>query len=180
MRLVSCHPTRTSNYVYTKIRSSAADNSAALSTQMSAIQPSRRARGSGPGPRGAMQKEKRHEARGSDSPQLHIPHSKLINSLQMLPPSSLDFLPRGGRWSALRDLRGVHGPVTAVAFSPSPTLHAPRRALVPRRWRDAMSEGPFGRSPGRTKLAEPSSDRDMRIPPSPEHGRPSTSIYCFW
>jgi hypothetical protein len=71
-----------------------ADNSAALSTQLSAIQPSRRARGSGPGPRGAMQKEKRHEARGSDSPQLHIPHSKLINSLQMLPLRGLTPLQR--------------------------------------------------------------------------------------
>ena len=31
------------------------------------------------------------------------------------------------------------------------------------RWRDAMSEGPFGRSPGRTKLAEPSSSGTVRF-----------------
>src|SRR5688572_23404798 len=31
------------------------------------------------------------------------------------------------------------------------------------RWRNAMSEGPFGRSPGRTKLAEPSSSGTGRF-----------------
>jgi len=33
----------------------------------------------------------------------------------------------------------------------------------PKRWRDAMFEGPFGRSPGRTKFAEPSNDRAVRF-----------------
>ena len=46
------------------------------------------------------------------------------------------------------DLRGLHGSMAAVASW---------------RWRDALFEGPFGRSPGRTKFAEPSSDRAMRF-----------------
>jgi len=33
-----------------------------------------------------------------------------------------------------------------------------------KRWRDAMFEGPFGRSPGRTKFAEPSSDKECGLP----------------
>ncbi len=32
-----------------------------------------------------------------------------------------------------------------------------------RRWRDAVFEGPFGRSPEGTKFAEPKNDRAMRF-----------------
>ena len=46
------------------------------------------------------------------------------------------------------DLREVHGATAAVVF---------------RRWRDAMFEGPFGRSPEWIKLAEPSSSGTVRF-----------------
>ena len=65
-------------------------------------------------------------------------------------------------WFHLR-LARLHGFVAAVAILTLPTLGAPRRALSQGRWRDAMFEDPFGRSPGRNKFAEPSSDRGMRL-----------------
>jgi len=46
-------------------------------------------------------------------------------------------------WRRFRDLRWMHGPVVVVDILTRPTLGAPRRALFPGRWRDAMSEGPF-------------------------------------
>lgn len=51
-------------------------------------------------------------------------------------------------WITACVLREWQGPIAAVASG---------------RWRDALFEGPFGRSPERTKLAEPSSDRAMRF-----------------
>ena len=50
----------------------------------------------------------------------------------------------------------------------------------PKRWRDAMFEGPFGRSPGRTKFAEPSNDRAMRFIQRWSRSRPSTFCAPFW
>ena len=59
----------------------------------------------------------------------------------------LDWSPRftfyGSGWRRFRDLRWMHGPVVVVDILTRPTLGAPRRALFPGRWRDAMSEGPF-------------------------------------
>ena len=34
-----------------------------------------------------------------------------------------------------------------------------------KRWRDAVFEGPFGRSPGRNEFAEPSNDKAVRFHP---------------
>jgi hypothetical protein len=48
-------------------------------------------------------------------------------------------------------------------YSHPPALGAPGRALFPGRWRDAVFEGPFRRSPGWTEFAEPSSDRALRL-----------------
>jgi hypothetical protein len=50
----------------------------------------------------------------------------------------------------------------------------------PKRWRDAMFEGPFGRSPGRTKFAETSSDRAVRFIQRWSKRRPSTFCVPFW
>jgi hypothetical protein len=47
------------------------------------------------------------------------------------------------------------------------------------RWRDAVFEGPFGRSPGRIKFGEPSSGRAVRLHSSPEQSRPFTSKLSF-
>ena len=81
-----------------------------------------------------------------------------------------------GRWMvAFCDLRVVHDLVAAVAILTHPTPGRAKTRPFPRwRWRDAVFEGPFGRSPGRTKLAEPSRDRVMRFHPSPEQRRLST------
>jgi hypothetical protein len=58
----------------------------------------------------------------------------------------------------------------AALFTHRPTdcfaNRLPETRPFPRwRWRDAVCEDPFGRSPGRIKLAEPSSDRAMRSHP---------------
>ena len=51
-------------------------------------------------------------------------------------------------------------------------------AVASWRWRDALFEGPFGQSPGRTKFAEPSSYRAVRFHPSLSKGDqpPATSL----
>ena len=59
-----------------------------------------------------------------------------------------DSFSAGWTVGATCDLREVHGATAAVVF---------------RRWRDAMFEGPLGQSPGRTKFAEPSNDRAVRF-----------------
>jgi hypothetical protein len=77
---------------------------------------------------------------------------------------------------ASRDLRWVQGLIAAVAVLTHPTLGSPfppsppicnrlpmTRPFPRRRWRDAVFEGPFGRSPGRSKFAEPSSERVLRF-----------------
>ena len=46
-----------------------------------------------------------------------------------------------------------------------------------RRWRDAVFEGPFGHSPGRTKFAEPINDTAMRFIHRWSTTRPSTSCH---
>ena len=56
--------------------------------------------------------------------------------------------PRVGRWEPPATCERCTAPLLRSLF---------------RRWRDAMSEGPFGRSPGRTKLAEPSSSGTVRF-----------------
>ena len=66
----------------------------------------------------------------------------------MILPSSLFFFLKEGERAASCDLRWMQRLIAAVVF---------------RRWRDAMFEGPFGRSPGRTKLAEPSSSGTVRF-----------------
>src|SRR6476660_5847934 len=53
----------------------------------------------------------------------------------------------GSGWRRFRDLRWC------MALS----------LWSPRRWRDAMFVGQFGRSPGRPKFAEPSNDRAVRL-----------------
>ena len=59
-----------------------------------------------------------------------------------------DSFSAGWTVGATCDLREVHGATAAVVF---------------RRWRDAMFEGPFGRSPEWIKLAEPSSSGTVRF-----------------
>jgi hypothetical protein len=46
-----------------------------------------------------------------------------------------------------------------------------------RRWRDAVFEGSFGRSPERTKFAEPKNDTAMRFIHNWSRRRPSTSYF---
>ena len=59
-----------------------------------------------------------------------------------------------------RDLRRVHGLVTVVALAMA----------------SAVFEGPFGRSPERSKLAEPNCDRAMRFHPALEQRRHPPAI----
>jgi hypothetical protein len=75
------------------------------------------------------------------------------------------FSPRT-RWIALAcDLRGAQRAVTAIASW---------------RGRDAVLEGPFGRSPGWIQFAEPSGDTALRFAPrmSSEGLSTSTSKFC--
>jgi hypothetical protein len=75
--------------------------------------------------------------------------------------------------SFTRDVRfaQAHPANAGQPFSPTDPPIAlqivyPETRPFPRwRWRDAVCEDPFGRSPGRIKLAEPSSDRAMRSHP---------------
>ena len=60
-----------------------------------------------------------------------------------------------------RDLRWMHGAVAVVASW---------------RWRDAVFEDPFGRSPEWIKFAEPSSDSAMRFIQRWSRRQPSTSL----
>ena len=81
------------------------------------------------------------------------------------PPNSLAFHSIW-KWMAHRcDLRRMHGRVVCG-----------RR----RRWRDAMFEGPFRRSPGRTKFSEPKNDTAMRFIRRWSSRRPSTSRPSVW
>jgi hypothetical protein len=85
-------------------------------------------------------------------------------SIQMVVQARL-FSPRT-RWIVHAcDLRGAQCAVTAIARSHPPNPGAPRRAFSQGRWRDAMFEDPFGRSPGWIKFAESSGDTALRFAP---------------
>jgi len=65
-------------------------------------------------------------------------------------------------------------------FSPAQPLARHDAPFPKGRWRDAMSEGPFGRSSGRTKFAEPKNDTVMRFIRRWSSTRPSTSCAPLW
>jgi hypothetical protein len=88
---------------------------------------------------------------------------------------------------ARRDVRfaQAHPPNPGRSFFIHPTHRLrcnrlPWTRPFPRwRWRDATFEGPFGRSPGRTKFAEPSNDRAVRFIQRWSKRRPSTFCAPF-
>jgi len=75
-----------------------------------------------------------------------------------------DSFSAGWTVGATCDLREVHGATAAVALTHPPNPGRAKTRPFPRwRWRDAMFEGPFGRSPEWIKLAEPSSSGTVRF-----------------
>jgi|GEM_PF-1102023 len=60
------------------------------------------------------------------------------------------------------------GPVVVVAILTRPTMGAPTRALFLGRWRDAMFEGPFGRSPGTDQVCGAKQRQGRAVYPAPE------------
>src|SRR6478752_4941956 len=92
----------------------------------------------------------------------------------------------GSGWRRFRDLRWMHGPVVVVAILTRQTDRSlcnrlpGTRPFPSWRWRDAMFEGPFGRSPGRIKFAEPSNDRAVRFIQRWSRRRPSAFCAPFW